>query len=156
MLHDYLHCLVFKEQSYLALLSKHPSLQATHLSYRIQISLSRTFLKVFATKSWWVKSVRMQSHLDFVWGLIKNRKVFNLAFRSFSAFHSSLPIKTCWTVSLPCLSATCIILHESKSVVNSFLKKNKKKVKKAFAPQCLMDVFHFFLYNVTMCEWLLT
>ena len=47
MLHDYLHCLVFKEQSCLALLSKHPSLQATHLSYRIQISLSRTFLISF-------------------------------------------------------------------------------------------------------------
>ena len=48
MLHDYLHCLVFKEQSCLALLSKCPSLQATHLSYRIQLSLSRTFLKFFS------------------------------------------------------------------------------------------------------------
>ena len=47
MLHDYLHCLVFKEQSCLALLSKYLSLQATHLSYRIQISLSRTFLISF-------------------------------------------------------------------------------------------------------------
>ena len=47
MLHDYLHCLVFKEQSCLALLSKYLSLQATHLSYRIQISLSRTFLILF-------------------------------------------------------------------------------------------------------------
>ena len=47
MLHDYLHCLVFKEQSCLAFLSKCPSLQATHLSYRIQISLSRTFLISF-------------------------------------------------------------------------------------------------------------
>ena len=47
MLHDYLHCLVFKEQSCLALLSKCLSLQATHLSYRIQISLSRTFLISF-------------------------------------------------------------------------------------------------------------
>ncbi|WP_296767948.1 hypothetical protein [Selenomonas sp.] len=45
MLHDYLHCLVFKEQSVsLSALS----LQATHLSYRIQLSLSRTFLKSFS------------------------------------------------------------------------------------------------------------
>jgi hypothetical protein len=44
MLHDYLHCLVFKEQSCLALLSKCLSLQATHLSYRICFRLSRTFL----------------------------------------------------------------------------------------------------------------
>ena len=47
MLHDYLHCLVFKEQSCLALLSKCLSLQATHLSYHQQISLSRTFLNSF-------------------------------------------------------------------------------------------------------------
>ena len=45
MLHDYLHCLVFKEQSCSALLSKCLSLQATHLSYRIGFDLSRTFLK---------------------------------------------------------------------------------------------------------------
>ena len=51
MLHDYLHCLVFKEQSCLALLSKCLSLQATHLSYRIQLSLSRTFLKFFRSFS---------------------------------------------------------------------------------------------------------
>ena len=53
MLHDYLHCLVFKEQSCLALLAKCPSLQATHLSYHQQFSLSRTFsnsfLKLFGT-----------------------------------------------------------------------------------------------------------
>ena len=47
MLHDYLHCLVFKEQSCLALLSKCLSLQATHLSYHQQFSLSRTFLNSF-------------------------------------------------------------------------------------------------------------
>ncbi|MBO6204207.1 MAG: hypothetical protein J6O13_11825, partial [Selenomonas sp.] len=40
MLHDYLHCLVFKEQSV-------PPFQATCLSYRIQYSLSRTFLILF-------------------------------------------------------------------------------------------------------------
>ncbi|WP_256219626.1 hypothetical protein, partial [Selenomonas ruminantium] len=93
MLHDYLHCLVFKEQSCSALLSKYLSLQATHLSYRIQLSLSRTFLKFF---------------------------------RSFSALHSGLPIKACGTVSLPCLSATCIILHESEAPVNTFFEKNMK------------------------------
>ena len=48
MLHDYLHCLVFKEQSCLTLLPKCLSLQATHLSYRIHLSLSRTFLKFFS------------------------------------------------------------------------------------------------------------
>ena len=42
MLHDYLHCLVFKEQS-ISLFTL--SLQATHLSYRICFDLSRTFLK---------------------------------------------------------------------------------------------------------------
>ena len=96
MLHDYLHCLVFKEQSCLALLSKCLSLQATHLSYRIQISLSRTFLKFF-------------------W--------------SFSVPHSGLPIKACWAVSLPCLSATCIILHESEGIVNTFFEKNRKSLR---------------------------
>ena len=93
MLHDYLHCLVFKEQSCLALLSKCLSLQATHLSYRIQISLSRTFLKFFS-------------------------KLFG--------DYSGLPIKACWAVSLPCLSATCIILHESEGIVNTFFEKNIK------------------------------
>ena len=43
-----LHCLVFKEQSCEALLSKCLSLQATHLSYHYQICLSRTFLKFFS------------------------------------------------------------------------------------------------------------
>ena len=42
MLHDYLHCLVFKEQSFHRL-----SFQATCLSYHQQTSLSRTFLKFF-------------------------------------------------------------------------------------------------------------
>jgi hypothetical protein len=42
MLHDYLHCLVFKEQSVYRL-----SFQATHLSYRIQLSLSTSFLENF-------------------------------------------------------------------------------------------------------------
>ena len=97
MLHDYLHCLVFKEQSCLALLSKCLSLQATHLSYRIQISLSRTFLKFFS---------------------------------KLSELISGLPIKACWTASLPCLSATCIILHESASPVNTFLEKKLKTADK--------------------------
>ena len=42
MLHDYLHCLVFKEQSVYRL-----SFQATYLSYRIQLSLSTSFLENF-------------------------------------------------------------------------------------------------------------
>ena len=94
-----------------------------------RLACQELFWKFFATKSWWVKSVRMQSHLDFVWGLIKNRKIFNLAFRSFSAFHSGLPIKACWAVSLPCPSATCIILHESEGIVNTFFEKNRKSLR---------------------------
>ena len=96
MLHDYLHCLVFKEQSCSALLSKCLSLQATHLFYRIQLSLSRTFLKFFS-------------------------KLFGV--------YSGLPIKACWAVLLPCLSATCIILHESEGIVNTFFEKNMKKLR---------------------------
>ena len=68
MLHDYLHCLVFKEQSCLALLSKCPSLQATHLSYRIGFDLSRIF-----------------------WNFLfyQNSKAIT---------YNPLPVKACWTV----------------------------------------------------------
>ena len=64
MLHDYLHCLVFKEQSCLALLSKCLPLQATHLSYRIQINLSRTFLISFLSFFWTITAPR-QSRLRY-------------------------------------------------------------------------------------------
>ena len=91
MLHDYLHCLVFKEQSCLALLSKCLSLQATHLSYHQQFSLSRTFLNSFF-EAFRNASVPRQSRLRY-------------------------------TVLCPCLSATCIILHESEGIVNTFFEK---------------------------------
>ncbi len=90
MLHDYLHCLVFKEQSVYRL-----SFQATHLSYRIQLSLSTSFLENF---------------------------------QSFAAVHNFFPFQGLSGFCLPCLSATCIILHDSGVPVNTifkFILKNK-------------------------------
>ena len=82
MLHDYLHCLVFKEQSVYRL-----SFQATHLSYRIQLSLSISFLENF---------------------------------QSFAASYNCLPFKAVSAVCLPCMSATCIMLHALSLTVNTF------------------------------------
>jgi hypothetical protein len=92
MLHDYLHCLVFKEQSVYRL-----SFQATHLSYRIQLSLSTSFLENFQSFAAVQKLATGQGLLGFC---------------------------------LPCLSATCIILHESGMTVNTifkFILKNKEE-----------------------------
>ena len=82
MLHDYLHCLVFKEQSVYRL-----SFQATHLSYRIQLSLSTSFLENF---------------------------------QSFAAVQKLATDQGLPGFCLPCLSATCIILHALSLTVNTF------------------------------------
>ena len=84
MLHDYLHCLVFKEQSVYRL-----SFQATHLSYRIQLSLSTSFLENF---------------------------------QSFAAVQKLPTGQGLPGFCLPCLSATCIMLHESGMTVNTIFK----------------------------------
>ena len=92
MLHDYLHCLVFKEQSVLSLSA---------------LASSDSFIL---------------SHSDW---LVKN--FFEVFFEAFR--YSSVPRQSRlrYTVSYPCLSATCIILHESEAPVNTFFEKNMKK-----------------------------
>ena len=88
MLHDYLHCLVFKEQSL-----SHSSEVPVASSDSFILSLSDLLVKNFF-------------------------EVFFEAFRNSSVPRQS---RLRYTVSCPCLSATCIILHESRAYVNTFL-----------------------------------
>ncbi len=99
MLHDYLHCLVFKEQSVLSL-SALASSDSFILSHSAQ--LVKNFFEVFF-EAFRNSSVPRQSRLRY-------------------------------TVLCPCLSATCIILHETKGYVNTFFEKIKKAAKTLVTP----------------------
>ena len=89
-----LHCLVFKEQ---LCLSK-PSLQATHLLYRISFGLSRTFLFFF-----------------FVWKEAVPH----------SASVSNQGTMSCFCAGRY-LAAACIILQDGGAFVNTYFSKSVK------------------------------
>ncbi len=110
MMHDYLNCLVLKEQSCSALLSKCLSLQATHLSYRICFRLSRTFL------------------------------IFLFYLNSKAITYNPLPVKACWIVfpvlSLSDLYYITRFIIRCQHFLQKKSQNHQKSSRKGFMPVC--------------------